>query len=65
MSKHKPKNERQAVNNAVKYWEGFLDALEYLRDNDINIDDKIEETKSLIDVYRDRLFSIMLDDGRK
>ncbi|MCJ8346022.1 hypothetical protein MJH12_10810 [bacterium] len=66
MSKHKPKNERRVVNNAVKYWEGFLDALEWIRENDDeNIDGRIANTKELIVDYQDRLFSIMLEDGRK
>ena len=66
MSKHQPKNERRVVNNAEKYWEGFLDALEWIRENDDeNIDGRIANTKELIVDYQDRLFSIMLEDGRK
>ena len=67
MAKHEPKSERKAVNDAVQYWVGFTDALEWCMKiiEDEELEKKYEDSKELIQIYRERLHSIMLEEGRR
>lgn len=51
--------EKKVVNDAIQYWRGFSDALEWFREADTNrIDSKIIESKEMIEEYRDRLSAL-------
>jgi hypothetical protein len=65
MPKHEPKSERQTVNNAIQYWLGFVDALEWCKErvNNEEVTLKSEDTKELIKMYRERLHALMIEDG--
>ncbi len=67
MPKHEIKDERKIVDNAIQNCKGFIDALEWCKQisNDPVIDDKIMETEGLMVEYRERLHSIMIEEGRK
>jgi hypothetical protein len=67
MPKHEIKDERKIVDNAIQNCKGFIDALEWVKQitDDPAIDDKIIETESLMAEYRERLHSIMLEEGRR
>jgi hypothetical protein len=67
MPKHEIKDERKIVDNAIQNCKGFIDALEWCKKiiDDPILDNKIIETEDLLEEYRARLHSIMLDEGRR
>jgi hypothetical protein len=67
MSKHEIKDERKIVDNAIQNCKGFIDALEWVKQitDDSAVNDKIVETEYLMAEYRERLHSIMIEEGRK
>jgi len=67
MPKHEIKDERKIVDNAIQNCKGFIDALEWCKKitDDPAIDNKIIETEDLMAEYRERLHSIMIEEGRR
>lgn len=63
--KNDEEREKKVVNDAIQYWRGFSDAIEYAQTSPPQLDIKLKESKQLIEDYRDRLFQLRRRTYRK
>lgn len=60
----KTKNEEAVVNDAIQYWRGFEDALNwsiFFYENSEEIKEQLLRAAEMIEIYRDRLRKIKAD----
>jgi len=54
------KNEEYVVNDAIQYWRGFEDALEFSKIKTNKVEEQLVYCKEMIEIYRVRLREIQI-----